>query len=128
MDFLIRHQNQNSLNNLIIGDNGEKNMQAPVIWLTGLPASGKTTLTNELKKYYDQTSLPCDISDGDEIRKTLSKDLGFSPENKKEHNRRIIFVANLLAKNVVATIILLISPHRETRDNARKETPNLRSM
>jgi len=50
-------------------------VQAPVIWLTGIPASGKTTLATELKKYYDQNSHPCDILDGDEIRKTLSKDL-----------------------------------------------------
>lgn len=98
-------------------------MQAPVIWLTGLPASGKTTLANELKKYYDQKSLPCDILDGDEIRKTLSKDLGLSPEDRKEHNRRVIFVAKLLAKNGITTIIPLISPYRETRDNARKEIP-----
>ena len=89
-------------------------MQAPVIWLTGIPASGKTTLANELKKHYDQNSLPCDILDGDEIRKTLSKDLGFSPEDRKEHNRRVIFTAKILAKNGVTTIIPLISPYRET--------------
>ena len=99
-------------------------MQAPVIWLTGIPASGKTTLANELKKYYDQNSHPCDILDGDEIRKTLSKDLGFSPEDRKEHNRRVIFIAKILAKNVVTTIIPLISPYRETRNNARKILPN----
>jgi len=98
-------------------------MQAPVIWLTGLPASGKTILANELKKYYDQKSIPCDILDGDEIRKTLSKDLGFSPEDRKEHNRRVICVAQLLTKNGITTIIPLISPYRETRDNARKEIP-----
>jgi len=99
-------------------------VQAPVIWLTGIPASGKTTLANELKKYYDQNSHPCDILDGDEIRKTLSKDLGFSPEDRKEHNRRVIFIAKILAKNGVTTIIPLISPYRETRNNARKELPN----
>ncbi len=98
-------------------------MQAPVIWLTGIPASGKTTLANELKKYYDQNSHPCDILDGDEIRKTLSKDLGFSPEDRKEHNRRVIFIAKILAKNGVTTIIPLISPYRETRNNARKILP-----
>ena len=98
-------------------------MQAPVIWLTGIPASGKTTLATELKKYYDQNSHPCDILDGDEIRKTLSKDLGFSPEDRKEHNRRVIFIAKILAKNGVTTIIPLISPYRETRNNARKELP-----
>ena len=99
-------------------------MQAPVIWLTGIPGSGKTTLALELQKFYQKKGLPIEILDGDEIRKTLSKDLGFSPEDRKEHNRRVIFVAQILAKNSVTTIIPLISPYRETRANARKEIPN----
>jgi len=99
-------------------------MKAPVIWLTGIPGSGKTTLAIELKKYYEQKGLPVDILDGDEIRKTLSKDLGFSPEDRKEHNKRVIFVAQILAKNGVTTIIPLISPYRETRNFARKEIQN----
>ncbi len=99
-------------------------MNAPVIWLTGIPGSGKTTLAIDLEKYYQKNSLPVEILDGDEIRKTLSKDLGFSPEDRKEHNRRVIFVAQILSKNGVTTIIPLISPYRETRDFARKEIPN----
>jgi len=99
-------------------------LKAPVIWLTGIPGSGKTTLALELKKFYEQKGLPIDILDGDEVRKTLSKDLGFSPEDRKEHNRRVIFVAQILAKNGVTTIVPLISPYRETRDFARKEIPN----
>lgn len=99
-------------------------MKAPVIWLTGIPCSGKTTLALELQKLYQQKGLPVEILDGDEIRKTLSKDLGFSPEDRREHNRRVIFVAQILAKNGVTTIVPLISPYRETRANARKEIPN----
>lgn len=99
-------------------------MQAPIIWLTGIPASGKTTIALELKKFYEKKGLAVDTLDGDEIRKTLSKDLGFSPEDRKEHNRRVIFVAKILAKNGVTTIIPLISPYRETREYARKEIPN----
>ncbi len=98
-------------------------MKAPVIWLTGIPASGKTTLADGLKNYYEKQGTPVEILDGDEIRKSLSKDLGFSPEDRKEHNRRVIFVAKILAKNGVVTLIPLISPYRETRDYARKEIP-----
>jgi len=98
-------------------------MKAPVIWLTGIPGSGKTTLAEKLQKHYQQDGLPVEILDGDEIRKTLSKDLGFSPEDRKEHNRRVIFVAQILAKNGVTTIIPLISPYRDTRAIARKEIP-----
>ena len=99
-------------------------MKTPVIWLTGIPGSGKTTLAIELQKHFEKKGSPIEILDGDEIRKTLSKDLGFSPEDRKEHNRRVIFVAKILAKNGVTTIIPLISPYRETRANARKEIPN----
>ena len=99
-------------------------MKSPVIWLTGIPGSGKTTLAIVLKKYYEQKGLPVEILDGDELRKTLSKDLGFSPEDRKEHNRRVIFIAKILVKNGVTTIVPLISPYRETREYARKEIPN----
>jgi len=99
-------------------------MSAPVIWLTGIPASGKTTIALALQEYYKKNELPIEMLDGDEIRKTLSKDLGLSPEDRKEHNRRVIFVAQILAKNGVTTIVPLISPYRETRRNARKEIPS----
>jgi len=99
-------------------------MKAPVIWLTGIPASGKTTLADGLKNYYEKQGTPVEILDGDEIRKSLSKDLGFSPEDRKEHNRRVIFVAKILARNGVVTLVPLISPYRETREYARKEIPN----
>ena len=99
-------------------------MKAPVIWLTGIPASGKTILAEGLKNYYEKQGTPVEILDGDEIRKSLSKDLGFSPEERKEHNRRVIFVAKILAKNGVVTLVPLISPYRETREYARMEIPN----
>lgn len=99
-------------------------MTAPVIWLTGIPASGKTTLSLLLQDYYKRKNLPVDILDGDEIRKTLSLDLGFSEQDRKEHNRRVIILAKILSKNNIATIVPLISPYRETRQYARKEIQN----
>lgn len=99
-------------------------MQASAIWLTGIPASGKTTLSILLKDYLQKKNIPAIILDGDEIRKTVSKDLGFSPQDRKEHNRRVIEIAKLLVKNNFTAIIPLISPYRETRDLARKEIPN----
>ena len=99
-------------------------MQATAIWLTGIPGSGKTTISNLLKDYLQKKNMPVIILDGDEIRKTVSKDLGFSPQDRKEHNRRVIEIAKLLVKNNFTAIIPLISPYRETRDLARKEIPN----
>lgn len=99
-------------------------MAAPVVWITGIPASGKSTIANLLREYYQRNNLPVDILDGDELRKTISKDLGFSPEDRKEHNRRVIIMAKLLSKNGITTIVPLISPYEQTRDMARKEIPN----
>jgi len=99
-------------------------MQAAAIWLTGIPASGKTTISILLKDHLQKQNMPAIILDGDEIRKTISKDLGFSPEDRKEHNIRVIEIAKLLVKNNFTVIIPLISPYRETRDLARKEIPN----
>src|SRR5690348_5787752 len=99
-------------------------MQATAIWLTGIPASGKTTISLLLKDYLQKKNIPAIILDGDEIRKTVSKDLGFSPQDRKEHNRRVIEIAKLLVKNNFTVIIPLISPYKETRELARKELPN----
>lgn len=99
-------------------------MQATAIWLTGIPASGKTTISILLKDYLQKNNMPVIILDGDEIRKTVSKDLGFSPQDRKEHNRRVIEIAKLLVKNNFTAIIPLISPYKETRDLARREIPN----
>ena len=99
-------------------------MHATAIWLTGIPASGKSTISILLKDYLQKKNMPAIILDGDEIRKTVSKDLGFSPQDRKEHNRRVIEIAKLLVKNNFTAIIPLISPYRETRDLARKEIPN----
>src|SRR5690348_7795835 len=96
----------------------------PAIWITGIPGSGKTTISNLLKDYLQKKNIPVIILDGDEIRKTVSKDLGFSPQDRKEHNRRVIEIAKLLVKNNFTVIVPLISPYRETRDLARKEIPN----
>ncbi len=99
-------------------------MQTAAIWITGISGSGKTTISTLLKDYFQKKNMPSIILDGDEIRKTISKDLGFSPEDRKEHNRRVIYIAKLLSKNGIITIIPLISPYRETRELARKEIPN----
>jgi len=99
-------------------------IKVSAIWLTGIPASGKSTISILLKDYLQKKNIPVIILDGDEIRKTVSKDLGFSPQDRKEHNRRVIEIAKLLVKNNFTVIIPLISPYRETRDLARKEIPN----
>ena len=94
------------------------------MWLTGIPASGKTTLARLLQEYCHQRGILADVLDGDEIRLTLSRDLGFTREARLEHAKRVTYVAKLLARNGIVVIIPLISPYRETRQFARDELEN----
>lgn len=95
-----------------------------VLWFTGLPGSGKTTLAEKLKSILVSNGHRVEILDGDEIRKGLSKDLGFSKEDREKHNERVMFVAKLLSRNGVVTLVPLISPFREVRKKARGEIDN----
>ncbi|MGB6786161.1 MAG: adenylyl-sulfate kinase [Nitrosotalea sp.] len=99
-------------------------MEVPAMWITGLPASGKSTIAGLVKNYLKSKNMPVMILDGDELRKTLSSDCDYTEQGRKEHNRRVIEIAKLLVKNDITTIIPLISPYRETRELARKEIPN----
>jgi adenylylsulfate kinase len=92
-----------------------------VIWLTGLPGSGKTTVAKGLKKYFKDNKYRIEVLDGDFVRKNLSPDLGFSKEEREQHNKRVIFLSNLLAENGVIVIVSLISPYRKVRDLARSK-------
>ena len=95
-----------------------------VVWMTGLPGSGKTTLARALQYRLSQEGKVVAVLDGDEIRKGLSADLGFSKEDREEHNRRVIFVSKLLIQHGVNVIVPLISPYREIRAFARQELGN----
>ncbi len=91
------------------------------IWMTGLPGSGKSTLAEILKRRIEEEfEKPVEILDGDEIRKGLSRDLGLSKEHREEHARRVSFVAKLLSRNGVISIVALISPYRVSRESARE--------
>ena len=93
------------------------------IWLTGLSGSGKTTIAQKLAETFRYSRF-IELMDGDEIRKGLSSDLGFSKEDRNEHNKRVIFCSKLLARNGVIVVVALISPYRETRAYAKGEIPN----
>lgn len=92
-----------------------------VVWFTGLSGSGKTTLAVELEKELLKRNLRVQRLDGDIVRKSLTKDLGFSEEDRKKNIERITFVTRLLAKHGVATLVSFISPYISVRDNARRE-------
>jgi adenylylsulfate kinase len=86
--------------------------------LTGLSGAGKSTLAAAVRDVMAATH-PVDVLDGDEIRAYLSKDLGFSREDRETNIRRIGFVARLLARHGVMAIAAAISPYKATRDEVR---------
>jgi adenylyl-sulfate kinase len=94
------------------------------VWLTGLPASGKTTIARALEKALRKKGLNVEVLDGDEVRKNLSPDLGFTKEDRETHAKRVAYVAKLLVRNGVAVIVGLISPYRNFREQARNQIGN----
>ena len=94
-------------------------MRGFVVWLTGLPASGKTTIARKLEEKLQELGWDTEVLDGDELRKGLSQDLGFSKEDRLKHGRRVAYLAKMLAKHGVAVIVSLVSPYRAMRDYAR---------
>jgi adenylylsulfate kinase len=90
-----------------------------VIWLTGLPSSGKTTTAKFLEDELRSRGLRVETLDGDEVRKSLSPDLGFSRLEREAHAKRIAYVSMLLSRNGVIAIVALISPFRSSREYAR---------
>jgi adenylylsulfate kinase len=91
-----------------------------IMWLTGLSGAGKTSLALALQAQLSTAGRPVEVLDGDQMRMTLCKGLGFSREDRDENVQRIALVARLLARNGVATIVSAISPYRDTRQAVRR--------
>ncbi|RKY62948.1 MAG: adenylyl-sulfate kinase [Candidatus Latescibacterota bacterium] len=91
-----------------------------VLWFTGLPGSGKSTIANEVAHMLHRRGHLTYVLDGDNVRHGLNKDLGFSPEDREENIRRIGEVANLFADAGVITMTAFISPYRRDRERVRR--------
>jgi adenylylsulfate kinase len=89
------------------------------IWFTGLPCSGKSTISVILEKIIRDERGMIEILDGDVVRTNLSKGLGFSREDRETNLNRIAFVCNLLTRNGVPNIGAAISPFENCRQFAR---------
>lgn len=91
-----------------------------VIWFTGLSGSGKSTVSVALEKALFEEGKHSYRLDGDNVRHGLNKNLGFSPEDRKENIRRIGEVSKLLVDAGTIAITAFISPYREDRDEVRE--------
>ena len=86
-----------------------------LIWLYGLPCSGKTYLGDKLAKELSSQGYAVQRLDGDIVRKSMCKDLGFSKEDRMENVKRVIDVARTLVNHGVIVISTFITPYSQTR-------------
>lgn len=96
--------------------NAKMKHASPVVWLTGLSGSGKSTIGNALEQALFERGIKTQVLDGDNIRIGLNKDLGFTDDDRKENMRRISEVAKLFSDSGTFTITAFISPFREERE------------
>jgi len=89
-----------------------------VLWFTGLPGSGKTTIVKNIETILKKQE-KVEVLDGDELRKWLSSDVGFDKEGRERHIKRVIKISEMLSRNGVTVLVALISPYRNIREEAR---------
>lgn len=95
-----------------------------VLWMTGLSGAGKTTIALILVEELKRRGLKVERLDGDVVRESLTRDLGFTKEDRDKNIERVMFVAKLLSRNGVACVCSFISPYQAVRDKVRAETTN----
>jgi adenylyl-sulfate kinase len=95
-----------------------------VVWMTGLSGAGKTTIALILEADLRERGLKVERLDGDVVRESLTRDLGFSAEDRAKNIERVTFVAKLLSRNGVGCLCSFISPYQHVRDHVRENTTN----
>lgn len=90
------------------------------LWFTGLSQAGKTTVADGVAEVLKQRGMNIERFDGDVFRKTISKDLGFSKQDRAENVRRVGLISRLLSNNGAIVINSFMSPYKEGRKKLRK--------
>jgi adenylylsulfate kinase len=91
------------------------------VWLTGLPASGKSTVARHLSTLLTNRGVQNEVLDGDSVRANLSKGLGFTKADRDSNVQRIGFVCDLLTRNGVVAIAAVVSPYAAAREAVKRQ-------
>ncbi|MFX1522639.1 MAG: adenylyl-sulfate kinase [Promethearchaeota archaeon] len=91
------------------------------LWFTGLPCSGKSVLADTVAEDLRNRGMKVERLDGDIVRRSLTRDLGYTEEDRNMNIERVTFVAKLLTRNGVAVLASFISPYNEIREYSRNE-------
>lgn len=92
-----------------------KNHASLLLWFTGLSGSGKSTIANAVEQALVSKGIHTYLLDGDNVRKGLNNNLGFSPEDRKENIRRIAEVSNLMIDAGLVVLAAFVSPYKADR-------------
>lgn len=95
-----------------------------VIWMTGLSGAGKTTIAMNMIGKLKARGVKFERLDGDVVRASLTKDLGFTKEDRRKNIERVTFVAKLLSRNGIGAVCSFISPYQEVRDYVNANVTN----
>ncbi|WP_293446038.1 adenylyl-sulfate kinase [Persephonella sp.] len=96
-----------------------KGHKSAILWFTGLSGSGKSTIAHAVEEKLYQMGIHTYVLDGDNVRTGLNKDLGFSPEDRKENIRRIGEVSKLFVDAGIIVLSAFISPYKKDREFVR---------
>lgn len=91
------------------------------VWLTGLPASGKSTVAHALKKYIENRGLDCEVLESDTLRKVLTRNPRYDDEEREMFYSQMVYLGTLLIRHGVAVIFDATANRRIYRDRARQE-------
>ena len=110
----VNRQDRNKLNNHKSG----------IVWFTGLPSSGKSTIAHLIEKELFNSGIRTYVLDGDNVRHGLNSNLGFSRDDRQENLRRIVELSKLMMDAGLIVLAAFISPYREDRKYVKNRFHN----
>jgi len=103
----------------------KRTKEGSTLWFTGLHGSGKSTIARGIAEILSKQKIPFVLFDGDEIRKIISSDLGFSTDDRNKHLKRVADISKLISKGNILTIVSVASPTEQSREYVKKIFKNV---